>query len=191
MLNVAEFLFPNTSKLWTLQHVFVYKVYQFYTCRSRYEGFALLPYVMAFEECFYDSCTGRRTTNAVLLHCVSQFVIIHEFTCRFHCTKQGRLCVRLWRLCPFLGKGRYVWTFLALRECHVWRCIVLFFILIVRIYNRIIFLENDLPTFIRDNTYRGSEEHAVLIIKCLCSCFLDFSLLCKCHSSENSGRFKL
>ena len=68
VLDIAQLLLPDTRQLTTLQQFLTDKVDQFDTRWSGDEPFAIALDVMALEEGLDDAGTGRRTTDAVLLH---------------------------------------------------------------------------------------------------------------------------
>ena len=84
------------------------KLYQLHSRRGSNQILSFLADIVTLEKCFDNGCTGRRATDTVFFQCITQFVVIYQFSGCFHGTKQSRFGVRLGRLCPFLGQIGYM-----------------------------------------------------------------------------------
>ena len=101
------------------------QVNQLHTCRCGDEVLAFLFNITPLEEGFNDGCASRWTADAVFFQCGTQRFILHEFTCRFHCTEQRCFSIELGRNGPFLSESGRVRTTFAFHEggqCSLLRC---------------------------------------------------------------------
>ena len=86
MLDITQFLLPDTRQFTTLQQFFLDDVYQF-DAGSRGQQVLLLPTdIVALEECLDDARTGGRTPDTILFHGGTQLLIIHKLTRCLHGT---------------------------------------------------------------------------------------------------------
>ena len=116
LLYLPEFALPDASQFGTLEQFFVDDAYQFHSRGRCPQRGALLADVATAEQGFYDCCACRGAAYAVLLQRVSQFLVLHHLSCRFHGAEQCRFGVWLWRCGLLFGKVRGVRSAFALDE---------------------------------------------------------------------------
>ena len=102
LFNLPELLFPDTRQFGRLQQFFMDNLNKFDACRCSNQVFLFLADIIALEQSLNNCRTRRRPADTILFQSIPQFIVIHQFTCGFHGTQQGSLCIRTRRLRPLL-----------------------------------------------------------------------------------------
>ena len=84
VLDVTQFLFPDTCQLTALQQLLADEVDELDARRGGDESFAFAFDIAALEECLDDARSARWSSDTVLLHCSTEGLILHKLTRRLH-----------------------------------------------------------------------------------------------------------
>ena len=114
---------------------------------SREKIFPFLFDVFSFKKCFYDVCSGRRSTDAVVFQKFTQFFVFHLSSCGFHGSQQCSFCIWFWRRSSSLMHERFVFAFFA--HCKFGnQLFFIFFFFFSRFF--LVFGIDDAPTWLEN-----------------------------------------
>ena len=129
VLNLPQLLLPKSGQLGTFEQLLLDDRDKLHPRRRSHNRFALAANVLASEQRLDDGGACRRTSDAVLLHCVAQFLVVHSASRRLHGAQQRGLGVRFGRLRHFLCQVGQVRSALALYK--VGQCALRFVLFVV------------------------------------------------------------
>ena len=119
------------------------KLHQLHSCRGGNQVLSFLTDIISLEQRLNDCSTGRRTTDTILFQSIAKFIIVHQFSGCFHCTKQGCFSIRSGRLCPFFIQVRNMRTTFTLHKSRKY-----IFILFLFFFSRVFYFlgKHDTPS---------------------------------------------
>ena len=91
MLDLAQLVFPDAREFRTLEEFLLDQPDEGYACGSGFQTLALQTDVAALVERLDDGSTRGRTSDAVFLHRLAEFFVVHIAPCRLHGAEQRGL----------------------------------------------------------------------------------------------------
>ena len=91
MLDLAQLVFPDAREFRTLEEFFLNQPDEGNACGSGFQTLALQTDVAALVERLDNGSTRGRTSDAVFLHRLAEFFVVHIAPCRLHGAEQRGL----------------------------------------------------------------------------------------------------